>query len=276
MVFWPRSTVLRRLLPLLTFFTGWSILATWLGLSMPPLAIAYSASPLALLLAFRVNAASSRFIEARQCWGRAVNAARNVAATVAASPLAPAQKEKCCRALCALGWAMKSSLRGDTELEGVLRTLLPEEVAGWVLEQRKTPLALLTLIRQTLANTPLFEGNNAISSTISSGLTELNNCYGTMERIFSTPLSPTYMRHTSRGMLLWLLLLPCAMTGSGSRAILPNVLTVLSVAYVMLGIDEIGIQIEQPFDVLPLHALATMLTLDVAAELAPTVPIPDV
>ena len=74
MVFWPRSTVLHRLLPLLTFFTGWSILATWLGLSMPPLAIAYSASPLALLLAFRVNAASSRFIEARQCWGRAVNA----------------------------------------------------------------------------------------------------------------------------------------------------------------------------------------------------------
>ena len=57
---------------------------------------------------------------------------------------------------------------------------------------------------------------------------------------------------------------------------MPNVLTVLSVAYVMLGIDEIGIQIEQPFDVLPLHALATMLTLDVAAELAPTVPIPDV
>jgi len=38
-------------------------------------------------------------------------------------------------------------------------------------------------------------------------------------------------------------------------------------AYVMLGIDEIGIQIEQPFDVLPLHGLATVLTRDVADEL---------
>eukprot|EP00967_Tisochrysis_lutea_P030752 scaffold36132_cov34-Tisochrysis_lutea.AAC.5 len=35
----------------------------------------------------------------------------------------------------------------------------------------------------------------------------------------------------------------------------------------MLGIDEIGIQIEQPFGALPLHGLATLLTLDVADEL---------
>ena len=35
----------------------------------------------------------------------------------------------------------------------------------------------------------------------------------------------------------------------------------------MLGIDEIGIQIEQPFDILPLTALATILTNDVKDEL---------
>ena len=35
----------------------------------------------------------------------------------------------------------------------------------------------------------------------------------------------------------------------------------------MLGIEEIGVQIEQPFDVLPLHGLADVLTLDVADEL---------
>ena len=31
----------------------------------------------------------------------------------------------------------------------------------------------------------------------------------------------------------------------------------------MLGIEEIGAQSEQPFDVLPLHQLATVLTRDV-------------
>lgn len=43
--------------------------------------------------------------------------------------------------------------------------------------------------------------------------------------------------------------------------------TVISTAYIMLGIDEIGIQIEQPFDILPLTALATILTNDVKDEL---------
>jgi len=35
----------------------------------------------------------------------------------------------------------------------------------------------------------------------------------------------------------------------------------------MLGIDEIGVQIEQPFSILPLCALATALQNDVVEEL---------
>ena len=78
------------------------------------------------------------------------------------------------------------------------------------------------------------------------------------------------MRHTVRGLLLWLALLPCGLLSAGCTTRAKLLLVVLSTAYVMLGIDEIGVQIEQPFDVLPLHGMARGLTYDVRDELLPT------
>jgi|EP00908_Phaeocystis_cordata_P010668 putative membrane protein len=88
-----------------------------------------------------------------------------------------------------------------------------------------------------------------------------------MERIISTPLSPTYLRHISRGLVAWLMMLPCGLIGGGCTTLFKLCLVEAAISYIMLGIDEIGIQIEQPFDVLPLHAIATVLTKDVADEL---------
>ena len=105
-------------------------------------------------------------------------------------------------------------------------------------------------------------------ATLQDRISELTLCFGGMERILSTPLSPTYQRHTSRGIMLWLLLLPLGLIGAGCTTLLKMCLVEVAIAYVMLGIDEIGIQIEQPFDVLPLHALATGITNDVGDQLA--------
>jgi len=75
------------------------------------------------------------------------------------------------------------------------------------------------------------------------------------------------MRHTQRGMLLWLYLMPASLLSAGCTSALKLVLVMSVVGYVMFGIDEIGMQIEQPFDVLPLHSLAAGLTRDVADEI---------
>ena len=98
---------------------------------------------------------------------------------------------------------------------------------------------------------------------VQRSIRELDRIYGGTERLISTPLSPTYMRHTSRGLLLWLFMLPMGLNSAGCSAILKLLLVVTSTSYIMLGIDEIGSQIEQPFDILPLHELATVLTRDV-------------
>ncbi len=97
--------------------------------------------------------------------------------------------------------------------------------------------------------------------------------FGGMERLFSTPLSPTYMRHTSRGLFLFLFLLPCGLVAGGCSSLPALVAATCSAGYVSLGIDEIGVQIEQPFEAMPLHGLATALTRDVAEELYPLAPL---
>jgi len=58
----------------------------------------------------------------------------------------------------------------------------------------------------------------------------------------------SYTRHTSRSLMLWLLTLPFALWDGMGWAAVP---AVALMSYLMLGIDEIGVQIEEPFGVLP-------------------------
>ena len=64
--------------------------------------------------------------------------------------------------------------------------------------------------------------------------------------------SPSYHRHCSRALIVWLGALPFALEGQGHSA-LQTLVAVASTAFLLLGIDHIAIEIEQPFDVLPLH-----------------------
>ena len=61
-------------------------------------------------------------------------------------------------------------------------------------------------------------------------------------------------------------MLPCGLLAAGCTTCSKLVLVVVATAYTMLGIDEIGVQLEQPFDVLPLDSMAKVLTRDVADE----------
>ncbi len=267
LLWWPRSTILRRLLPLLGTLAAWSALIHRFGISLPAGGVGYIASPLSLLLAFRVNAASARFQEARTLWGRAIFLCRELAGGLATARGVPDDvRQRCCRYLIAMGWSMKAAMRSDTDVSTVLDCLLRDDEASWVAKQRKPTIALVGLVRRATLNLDL---PVAQASYIAQLTSDLNLCYGGMERILSTPLSPTYMRHTSRGLFLLLAMLPAALIGSGVSSLVKILAVTLPCAYVMVGIDEIGIQIEQPFDALPLHGLAVTLTKDVVDELCP-------
>eukprot|EP00198_Chlamydomonas_reinhardtii_P001358 XP_001690694.1 predicted protein [Chlamydomonas reinhardtii] len=68
--------------------------------------------------------------------------------------------------------------------------------------------------------------------------------------ILRNPIPLSYTRHTSRFLVLWLLWLPIALWGKVSWGVVP-VEAIL--CYLLLGIDEIAIQMEEPFGILPLE-----------------------
>jgi hypothetical protein len=60
------------------------------------------------------------------------------------------------------------------------------------------------------------------------------------DRILSTPIPLSYTRHTSRFLLIWLLLLPFSLWRLCGWSMVP--LTAL-IAFVLFGIEEIGVQV---------------------------------
>jgi len=80
---------------------------------------------------------------------------------------------------------------------------------------------------------------------------------GACERIFRSPIPLVYTRHTARFLTSFMVLLPLAlwgpMNGSWNHwAVIPAT-TILAIF--LFGIEELGIQIEEPFGILPLEAL---------------------
>ena len=147
----------------------------------------------------------------------------------------------------------------------VVRTLLSEEDANAVLSARKPALASLSLLRKAMINLPLAIH---VKHSVHHSITDLNRLFGGIERLISTPLAPMFMRRYQGGLLAWLILLPCGLYKAGCSTAPKLAVVVASVAYLMLGIDEIGLQIEQPFVVMPVHTLAEGLTREVLEELS--------
>jgi len=69
-----------------------------------------------------------------------------------------------------------------------------------------------------------------------------------------------------RCMLLWLLGLPAVLAGSMSPAHIS--LWVFLVSYIFVGIEEVGVQVEQPFEITPMTRLCNVIMLNLEEALA--------
>jgi predicted membrane chloride channel (bestrophin family) len=83
-------------------------------------------------------------------------------------------------------------------------------------------------------------------------LTTLHDVLGGCERILRTPIPVAYTRHTSRFVILWMTFLPYAIWEKFGWATLA---VALFIGVLLLGINEIGIDVEEPFSLLPLEAI---------------------
>jgi len=156
--------------------------------------------------------------------------------------------------------------------------LLGQEDADKIMEAKHRPMRIVQELSTVVNNANM---NDVQLSTIDRNLSGFCDTVGVCERIFKTPMPLVYTRHTSRFLAIWLLFLPLTLYKElgDSYLHLATIPVSFLIAVFFLGIEELGIQIEEPFSVLPMEVMCDgiegsckeMLANDIAmsAPLAP-------
>ena len=90
-------------------------------------------------------------------------------------------------------------------------------------------------------------------------LSAMHDIAGDCERLLRTPIPVAYTRHTCRFVIIWLTILPYALWTRFGWATL---FVAPAIALLLLGINEIGIDVEEPFSLLPLEAFVDQCCTD--------------
>jgi putative membrane protein len=199
---------------------------------------------LAVLLMLRTNTGYDRWYEGRKLWGGIVNQTRNLAQiALAYGPSDPEWRASFTRWVAAFPHACRHSLRGSRHVED-LRDLLGDEVDGLRAAQH-LPLyvsqRLAELLRQAVDEDQL-DRFAFIEAEKQRSL--LIDHIGACERILKTPLAKALSVKIRRFLVLYLIALPI---GIFDRAGVMTPLIVMLVAYPLLSLDQISVDLQNPF-----------------------------
>lgn len=214
-------------------------------LAIPETVHSLVGASLGLLLVFRTNSSYDRFWEGRKLWGGIVNETRNLARQ--SSIWLAGDRELANDVIhWTIGFASgtMNRLRGKRELGGI-ESQLPRADVDDVLRSHHIPLATLRKITELLLTSRqkgLIDGHQLQS--LDQNVQLLMDYCGACERIRSTPMPFAYTVHLRRALIVFCFTLPLAIV---QRFGLMTIPATLVVAYVMFGIEEIGVEIEDPF-----------------------------
>ena len=219
---------------------------------------------LGLLLVFRTNASYDRFWEGRKQWGGIVNETRNLARQ--AETWFAADREltgSVIRWTIAYAFATMHRLRSTHEIGAAGQGLPHDEVLA-IQQSGHVPLAVarkLTDLIQDARQRGLIDTIQLQS--LDQNIQLLIDYCGACERIRSTPAPFAYVVHLRRALILYCLTLPLALVQRFGWETVP---VTLIITYVMLGIEEIGVEIENPFNLtindLPLETICDTIRRD--------------
>jgi ion channel-forming bestrophin family protein len=222
---------------------------------------------LGLLLVFRTNASYDRFWEGRRLWGSIINDARDLGRGACAHLAGdPARRDAIICWTIAFAYASMNSLRGATGL-GPMADRLPAGEVRAVLATVNVPETIALRISEHLVGA---RDEGRISDFLLVDLEEnvqlLTDHLGGCERIHKTPLPFPYMVHLRRALFLFCFTLPFALVKDFGWG---TILDTLLVSYILFGIEEIGVEIEDPFgpdeNDLPLERLCGTIERDLLA-----------
>lgn len=200
---------------------------------------------LGLLLVLRTNAGYDRWWEGRKLWGGIVNQSRNLAiSALAYGPDDREWRDRLVRWTAAFSHVARRSLRKERALPEVA-ALLGEEDAARIAEAEHMPSFVALAIGERLRFARDRMGMDPFGFLqVDRERATLIDHIGACERIVSAPLPRAYTINIRRFILLYLTTLPFALLDKIGW--LTPLVTIL-VAYPILSLDQIGIELQNPF-----------------------------
>jgi putative membrane protein len=247
-----RGAVAVRLLGRVTIAIVLGVVAWWVhdefAFVIPPIAHTLIGAALGLLLVFRTNASYGRYVEARELLGRIVNfsrdLARQVVTYVADHPERAALQSDVLRWIAAFYRLLVQNVRDERNLDDLGERLTAGErtrlepmrhrasvVATWISERLHAAYRAGHLEMEPL---------RAMDANLTGLIAALGGC----ERIRRTPVPFAYAQHIKVFMVLFCYTVPFAMVDALGPY---TAIAAGALSYALFGIDEIGVEIEDPF-----------------------------
>jgi ion channel-forming bestrophin family protein len=266
-----KGSVIPAVMPKVLLCGGFGVLISVLSargfaLAWPILGNVIPSIVLGLLLVFRTNTAYDRFWEGRKAWGALMNTVRNLTRRVwvlvdETKLSGSLQKQAVLRLIVAFAVAMKLHLRGESVNQELLG--LVGDRYGAALQQAPHPcLKIAFWIEDYLQQQYKQKRVDLYQVTTMNALLDgMVDSLGACERILKTPMPMAYAIHLKQLLLIYCLLLPFQLVGEIGFWTGP---IVGLVSFTLFGIEEIGIEIENPFgqdhNDLPLDDICNTMT----------------
>ncbi|MES2791638.1 MAG: bestrophin family ion channel [Planctomycetota bacterium] len=261
-----RVTAMVLLALAVEYLYSFSVSAGWIVKQGPglvdPAGYAVVGSLLGFLIVFRMNSSANRYWEGRSHWGMLINSTRSLA-RCAAVYAPPAQD----LALLIGGYvlSLKQTLRDSRDLDE-LQSYLSGELYSKALRFGNPPSAIAAAMSQWIAER--YQAGKIDSVQVrhmEDLLARIVDSQGGCEKIKKTPLPFVYAAMIKQLILVYLITLPIVLCG---RTGWWTPLIVAIVSFGFFGIEEAGVEIEDPFGLddncLPLEAICVGIIRDTA------------
>ena len=244
--------VMKTLRPALIFMLLYSgaicfIVVTWLELHFISTITMHQllGIVLGLFLVFRTNTAYDRWWEGRRLWGSMVNNTRNIAFKLNSflSPDDHEERNWFAQMIPNIPVALKEHLRGPVQTADL--DLVDETMYAKIESAKHVPNRISAMIYDRVNN--LYKLGKITGDQLlllERELKEFSEIIGACERIKSTPIPYSYSMYIKKFIFVYLLTLPIGLAKEEEYLTIP---IVILITYVLLGIELIAEEIEDPF-----------------------------
>jgi putative membrane protein len=198
-----------------------------------------------LLIAFRANSSYDRYWEGRKLWGLLINRTRDLARQIVHYVRdEPAAHRRMLGFIVAFAVAKKRHLRDEKGMQELESVLSIQDVRN-IQEAEHMPLycidVLTNYIQEAYAAGKI---SDHVLQMMDANLTTYQDTLGGCERIKKTPIPVAFVVHMRAFMILWLVTLPTTLAVEMGWT---TIAVCFVVAFAILGIDAMAVEIENPF-----------------------------